>query len=308
MPIINGSASVEKEQTRAQGLQQLATRPDWLTAALQPDLVLQALARHIPEVASGALRLSDCVTPRLFLKDPSGRWRGTYHLAVEGLLGTSRQVIPLRVTLSAPGLPPPRGIEQPSSRPFGAEGWWYYLPELHLDCELAPPKQALEVLPQLTDPEEARVLLERSIRASAPAYRDICIRACRPEVLNYKPGSGCTLCYHLEYAAEDVSRGWPTTVIAKTYDDRTGEQAYHGMAALWHSPLASSDVVGIAEPLAYMPELNLLIQTALDAEQTLHELLRSVLQGYAGGGRAAPSLRTGGSDRPGGAAPLRGAR
>jgi len=278
MPIIDGSSSVEQEQTRVEGLQRLATRPDWLTAALQPDLVLRALARHVPEVASGALRLIDCVTPRLFLKDPSGRWRGTYHLTVEGLPGTPRQAIPLRVTLSAPGLPPPRGMEQPSSRPFAAEGWRCYLPELHLDCELAPPEQALEVLPQLTDPEEARVLLERSIRASALAYSDIRIRACRPEVLNYKPGSRCTIRYYLEYAAADVGRGWPTTVIAKTYDDRTGEQAYQGMAALWHSPLAGSDVVGIAEPLAYVPGLKLLVQTALDEEQTLHELLLSVLQ------------------------------
>lgn len=278
MTIIDGSPNVKQEQVRVEGLQHLASRPDWLTAALQSDQVLQALGRHIPEAASGVLRLIDCATPRLFLKDPSGRWRGTYHLTVEGLPGTPRQVIPLRVILSAPGLPPPRDVERPSSPPFGIEGWWCYLPELRLYCELVPPEQALELLPQLTSPEEARVLLERSIRTGAPAYRDIRIQTCRPEVLNYKPGSRCTLRYHLEYSDADVGRGWPTTLIAKTYDDRTGAQAYNGMVALWRSPLTSSDVVRIAEPLAYVPELKLLIQTALDEEQTLHELLRSVLQ------------------------------
>ena len=215
MAMSDGSSNVEQEQTRVQGLQRLATRPDWLTAALQPDQVLQSLARHIPEVASGVLHLIDCAAPRLFLKDPSGRWRGTYHLTVEGLPGTPRQVIPLRVTLSVPGLTPPRDVERPSSRPFGAKDWWCYLAELRLYCELASPEQALEVLPQLTNPEEARVLLERSIRASASAYSDIRIQACRPEVLNYKPGSRCTLRYHLEYDAADVDQGWPATVIAK---------------------------------------------------------------------------------------------
>jgi hypothetical protein len=179
--------------------------------------------------------------------------------------------------LIAPGLTPPGGFERPAPRPFGAADWSCYLPELRLHCEVVPEEQALEALPQLTDPEEARALLERGIASSTEAYRDLRIRACRPEVLNYKPGTRCTIRYHLEYAAPHTNRGWPTTVIAKTYRKRKGEQAFNGMVALWRSPLAGHAAVRIAEPLAYLPELKVLIQTALPEEQTLEEVLRAAL-------------------------------
>ena len=148
--------------------------------------------------------------------------------------------------------------------------------ELRLYCELDPPEQDLHDLPRLSDPEQARALLEGSIRTGSTDYREIRIQACRPQVLNYKPGSRCTIRYDLEYAQTDVGRGWPDSVIAKTYDDDTGEQAYEGMAALWRSPLATGEVVRIAEPYAYVPGLNLLIQAPLQEEQTLEQLLRSL--------------------------------
>ena len=266
------------QQAISYALQRLAVRPDWLMAPLQRTQLLEALARHIPEVARGDLRLVDCKNLRLLLKDRRGRWRGTYRLVVEGMPAAPQQVIPLRVTLSAPDLPPPSADEQPTPRPFGTEGWSCYLPELRLYCELDPPEENLQDLPRLTDPEQARTLLERSIRAGAPDYREIRIQACRPQVLNYKPGSRCTLRYDLDYAPADAGRGWPRSVIAKTYDDRTGEQAYEGMLSLWRSPLSTGDVVRIAEPYAYVPEMNLLIQAPLQEEQTLEQLLRSTLQ------------------------------
>jgi hypothetical protein len=280
------SSATEREQASAQGLRRLATRPDWLDAALHAEQVLAALSRHIPEVASGALRLVGLNEPRLFLKDTSGCWRGVYTLTVEGLPGAPVQVVPIRVRLTAPGLPPPAGAEQPAVGPFGAEGWRCDLPELRLSCEFEPPEQALEILPQLTDAEEARALLEHSIRACSPAYRDLRIRACRPEMLNYKPGSRCTLRYHLDYDAANAGRGWPTTVIAKVYRGHKGEQAYQGMAALWRSPLVRSAAVRIAEPLAYVPDLKLLVQAPLAEEQTLEALLRSALRAGTPAARA----------------------
>jgi hypothetical protein len=185
-------------------------------------------------------------------------------------------VVPIRAYLLAPGVAAPE--RSAPNRPFGAEGWRCYLAELRLDCEVAPQEPALETLPLLTDPEQARMLLERAIRASAPAYRDIRIRACRPEILNYKPGSRCTLRYHLEYDPADAERGWPSAVIAKTYDDDKGEQAFIGMEALWQSPLAHSDAVRIAEPLGYIPELKLLLQAPLHEEQILEDVIRAALR------------------------------
>jgi Ser/Thr protein kinase RdoA (MazF antagonist) len=50
------------------------------------------------------------------------------------------------------------------------------------------------------------------------------------------------------------------------------------MKALWHSPLSASHTVAIAEPLAYLPELNVLVQGPIRQELTLKELIRQSLQ------------------------------
>jgi aminoglycoside phosphotransferase (APT) family kinase protein len=49
------------------------------------------------------------------------------------------------------------------------------------------------------------------------------------------------------------------------------------MKALWDSPLGTSGAVRIAEPLAYVPELKLLVQGPIPEEQTLQELIESAL-------------------------------
>src|SRR5690606_6664879 len=134
-------------------------------------------------------------------------------------------------------------------------------------------------LPRLTDPAAARDLLEESIRAASPAYRDIQLQACRPKVMRYKPGSRCTILYYLEYAADQaVGHEWPDIIVAKTYQGDKGQIAYDGMRALWESDLAKSSSVTIAEPLAFVPEMNVLVQGPIREEQTLKELIRSALR------------------------------
>ena len=81
-------------------------------------------------------------------------------------------------------------------------------------------------------------------------------------------------------------------MIAKAYQKSSGEQAYEGMVALWRSPLARSNSVRIAEPLGYLPELELLIQAPLAEEQTLEELLRSALRIGANSLDSAESSKT----------------
>jgi phosphotransferase family enzyme len=273
------------------GVQQLAVLPDWLTAALQPKRVAEALGRHVPEFATGELKLRGCKVRRLILKDTSGRWAGTYNLTVEGPAPGQQRAVALRGTLTAPTVDrqaPAAAAGEP--RPFGSEGWSVYLPELHLDLEIEPPETVLGALPQLTEAEESRALLERSIGAGMPAYQGLRLRACTPQIISYKPGSRCTIMYHLEYPAElAAGRGWPTTVIAKTYRGKKGQIAYDGMLALWRSPLSAGDVVTIAEPLAYVPELKLLVQGPIPAEQSLEDLLKLAL--VAGTPEALEDLR-----------------
>src|SRR5918912_2325961 len=49
------------------------------------------------------------------------------------------------------------------------------------------------------------------------------------------------------------------------------------MRALWESPLATSEKVRIAEPLAYLPDIRVLLQGPICVEQTLSALIRRAL-------------------------------
>src|SRR5918912_1947493 len=97
--------------------------------------------------------------------------------------------------------------------------------------------------------------------------------------MRYKPNSRCTIRYRLGYPADPApAPHWPDLVVAKTYQGAKGQNAYTGMRALWESPLARSEKVSIAEPLAYLPALKVLVQGPVREEQALSDLLRGALR------------------------------
>jgi hypothetical protein len=145
-----------------------------------------------------------------------------------------------------------------------------------MQFEIEQQDVVLAAMPALSDPEQSRELLERSIRA-APPYHDLRIERCTPHVLSYKPGTRGTIRYDLEYPYDLAGRGWPETVIGKTYRGNKGQIAYEGMRALWQSPLSAGDVVTIAEPLAYIPDLKVLFQRSITEERILEDVLKSAL-------------------------------
>src|SRR5437879_13766818 len=73
------------------GLDQLASLPDWLNAATDPERVLQALASAIPELVSGALTIS----ARL----KRGDWIGVYTLTFGETRSSGPRVVVLRGTI-----------------------------------------------------------------------------------------------------------------------------------------------------------------------------------------------------------------
>ena len=251
-----------------------ATLPDWLTAIDDPERVRRALLQAVPEFASGALTLLACDVHRVRMKD--ARWTAQYRLTVAGPGDDSRREVTLRGTLVAPGAPEPAPATGGAA--FGTAGWQGYLPEVRLVLEPQPADAGLPALPHLTDPEEARALLEASIRAASPAYRGLRLRAVTPRVMRYNPGSRCTILYRLDYPPElAAGHDWPDIVVAKTYHRDKGRHAYAAMQALWESPLATGAVVTLAEPLGFLPEWNVLVQGPIREEQTLQDLIRTAL-------------------------------
>ncbi|MGH8939786.1 MAG: hypothetical protein ACRDV2_10610, partial [Actinomycetes bacterium] len=202
-------------------------------------------------------------------------WAGSYLLTVRS--GTETQ--PRDVALT--GVMVDRGGEGPpvtrSVAAFGDPSWQMHLPALGLELRTEAPEDAgLPALPVLTDPESARDLLERSISGAGPAYDGYRLRGCVPEVMRYKPGNRCTVRYRLDYQEDLAGRGWPDLVVAKTYRGDKGQVAWEGMRGLWDSPMSSSRV-RIAEPLAFLPDLNVLVQGPVPEQQTLKQSIRAAV-------------------------------
>jgi len=275
------SWSNEREQNAGvwSGLDQLASLPDWLNAATDPERVLPALALAIPELVSGALTIS----ARL----KRGDWIGVYTLTFGETHSSGPRVVVLRGTILPPDrLVPPGLTADPPA--FGTVGWRSYLPALRIAFEMEPPDAALASLPILTDPDQARALLERSIRAAAPTYAGLRIEACVPTIMRYTPGSRCTILYRLSYPpARTRGHDWPEIVVAKTYKGGKGEHAYVGMRALWESPLRHIGGVTLAEPLAFLPDLNVLVQGPIREEETLQQTMESAARAHTPAARDA---------------------
>jgi hypothetical protein len=256
------------------GLEHFMELPDWLVAMVQPQRVRSALERAIPEFASGELILQACDIRRVRIK--KDRWVGIYQLTVDRPQGGQRRIVQAQGTLFPPSQTEHRKTQTIGL--FGSTEWCYDVLELGLLLETLPPEGALPALPILSDPEQARVILEQGIRGVSPTYQNFRIQSCVPNIVRYKPGSRCTILYRLEYADEPVGSNWPDMVVAKTYKGDKGRNAYAGMSALWSSPLRTGEIVAIAEPLGFMPELNLLLQGPIREEQTLKDLIRTALR------------------------------
>jgi hypothetical protein len=247
----------------------LSEMPQWLQALSRADVLRGAIAEAVPEFRSGSLSLLEVKRDRLRLKDDA--WTAAYGLTTTDEAGQTRDV---RVR----GL-----VQRPSAastgahadEPFGSPDWRLELPEYRVTLETEPPDGGLPALPTLVDPERARALLESAIRSCSPRHADIAIEACEPTIARYHPGNRCTIVYRLTYGAD--REDWPDLVVAKTYRGNKGRVAWDAMTALWESPLGSSDVVHIAEPLAFLPELNVLVQGPVREELTISDLLEEFL-------------------------------
>lgn len=256
------------------GLQRFMEPPAWLGPAGQAEPVRTALTATVPEFVSGALTIQKLVVKRMRLKKGQSGWTGQYELTVAAPDAEPRAVM-LFARLIPPDLPAPELVGTQGA--FGSDGWRCYLPDLRLELQSQPADPALPALPLLTDPAQARALLEHGIRACSPAYADISIQSCAIKHLRYKPGSRATVVYELTYAPEHAARAWPPMVVAKTYSGSKGQNAYDGMAALWASPLSRGDLVTLAEPLAYLPDLKVLVQGPIYEEQTLEDMLKAAV-------------------------------
>jgi hypothetical protein len=274
MPDVGRFIHKEQDAAISTGLQQFSNLPSWLATTKDHDRTCKVLSRDIPEVSDGSVILKKCRIGHMLLKD--GVWQNLCILKVSVPDEPGERTIEFNGILFPPGMlssdhPVIEGV-------FGTEGWHAILPDLSLELRTPQPETELEAVGLLTDPEKSREFLERSLRGASLAYRSLQIESCIPEIIRYKRGDRCTVLYHLEYVPDiPVESYGPPILVAKTYLQEKGRNAYEGMKALWDASFGSSKSVRIAEPLVYDPDLRVFVQGPVWEEQTLADLFLSAL-------------------------------
>lgn len=245
---------------RWEGLERFAAMPEWLSQ-LDDDVRVETALRHAIRGVKRAKLSGVRLKP--------GAWTARCTIVLDGQEEPLHYVATVVPPERAEATPP-----EPSQNPT-PESQSHWVPELRLELSPAEPEAKLPALGMLTDPEKARVFLEEAIREGTPAYRELRILSATPEVMRYSPGSRCTVLYRLQFPEESRAEEWPGVVVAKTYHrSDKGRIAWDGMRALWESPLAKSDKVTIAEPLAWSPQDKILVQGPIPQDRTLKELLQ----------------------------------
>ena len=250
-----------------EGLRLLEAVPGWL----RQDCLEHAMRSSVPEFTSGAMTLIEARAKRIQLEAASAT--GWFMATVKGS-GNTHTVVHLIGAVDRG-----RSVAVDSVRStaqFGEQGWRGVIPELGLVLETLPPESGLQAQPILTDATRSRMILEQGMRAGSPALADIRIDRCTPSVARAKRNR-CTVVYRLEYGPEAAGRDWPEVVVAKTHRGDKGPAAYRAMCALWSSSLRSNGAVTIAEPLGFLPELNVLIQRGVPGETTLGDRIECLL-------------------------------
>ena len=191
-----------QDKTIWEGLTEFKRLPEWLADARNPTLILKELGSILPESQTGRLRLVDCDPGGLRFK--TDFWTGQYEITVSA----QGEEEPRKVVLAGKIYSPNSYPDQPSTieGEFGAGNFRVFLSNLHLELSAEEPETTLEALSMLADPELSREFLTKSIQAGSPRYRDLTIQASHPKVVRYKPGSRCTIVYHLEFPEDQPGK------------------------------------------------------------------------------------------------------
>ena len=272
---IDVSLHLEDHAAVLTALLQLAKPPGWLVAVEDLGRLRTDFEGAVPELGAGVPALVRVKFKRAHLED--GHWVTLHRLTVLDEGADSPREIDIRGVLLAPGTAEP--AESAGSEPFESAGWRAYLPDLRLVVDRQPADVGLPAMPALTDPAAARATLQTALRNGADARAELTLAAATPAVVRYREGLRCTIVYALDYPAAAATVG-PAGVVAKVYEGDESRHTYAAMTALWNSPLRFSSTVRIAEPLAFLPEINVVLQELVPGNISLKDHLK---QAFAAG-------------------------
>ncbi|MGH8970278.1 MAG: hypothetical protein ACRDV1_10050 [Actinomycetes bacterium] len=244
----------------------MSSTTSWFEAAVRPEDVGPRLIDAVGELSADGAALVGCRVIRLRSSSPEGHWSATYLLDVCGPEPGRRRTIVAYGVLTPPGLPLPRAA---AALPFGADGWQVVLPELRLHLRTEATDEGLPALSLLSDPEDARCLLEGALRAGTARYADIRLDWAKPVMVSHKPGVRATSVCRLGVVGGPAD----LAVVIKVHSDDQGLHADRVLRALCASPLGSSRRVILAESLGYLSDMRMSVQAHVEHRATLKDLV-----------------------------------
>jgi hypothetical protein len=248
--------------------------PTWFERGVRPDSVSSALRRDLPELRSGTVDLVDCRVTRLRSSE-DGEWTATYLFEVADPTDTRRTVSAHGTLVPDGGTVPPIG----STARFGEDGWSHWLPDLRLHLNVWAADAALPGLHAITQERTALPLLQQLLEAHRPTGGRTRLVGCETSVLTYKAGLRATVSCDLTVSPSPSPGAWPRTVVAKVHRVDDGRACHDVLEALWASPMRDDESLRIPEPVGYVDDLGISVQTHLDHARTLKDLLADAFTG-----------------------------
>jgi hypothetical protein len=132
--------------------------------------------------------------------------------------------------------------------------------------------------------EEMRRLLASSLPGCCDGGGNL-LSQLRHQILKHAPGKRCVIEYRLCAEGESL----PRRIIGKMYRKDRGRVIFENMRHLWQAAAASGISFGMAEPLAYLPEIGMVLQSVVPGRRLadfsrrddLFEAVRSVAENLA---------------------------
>jgi Ser/Thr protein kinase RdoA (MazF antagonist) len=152
-----------------------------------------------------------------------------------------------------------RQLGTENGNPLDPQGSAHFFEDLNLFVFFFPVDPVFPALGIFFDPEQALPILSSHFSHLRP---DVSITALRCELVKYLPEISLIVRFEAEVGEEH-----PLTIYGKFQHSRRGQFTYDVMRALWESPARASGDLIVAEPLAYYPKYDLLLQSELPGEE-----------------------------------------
>ena len=145
-----------------------------------------------------------------------------------------------------------------NGNPLDPRGYAHFFPDIHLFLFVFPADPVFRHLGTVFDPAAMQPVLAPHVEHLYKAS----IKSLEISRVKYLPEVSGVVRFEA-----DIGDQSPALIYGKIQHSRRGEMTYQVMRSLWNLPARVSGDLVLAEPLAYHPELDLLLQSALPGEE-----------------------------------------